>query len=233
MMGYELLEELAQLLRSAGLTAGEEYPGYQQPEVEGPTAAVGLRELDVPAGLVRYNIRILSPRILGGWCCQIWAARASEALHDAGMTASAGEMEYLSGSDCFCISMTAVQGVISGPEGWMPGTPMELRCGEEILRGVVSFTAHRDQGRRILGAFYQSEPVGISPGRDGWVLELVQQGVQMPEQLSEPFTLTVRDHDCQWVYTGCGWNEERYEHTGQGLRLIRRGFALGREVRNG
>ena len=231
-MGYELLEELAQLLRRLGLTAGEEYPGYQQPEVEKATAAVGLRELDMAAGQAHYNIRILSPRILGGWCCQIWAARVSEALHGAGMTVSTEEMEYLSGSDCFCISMTAVQSVIFGPEGWMAGTPMELRCGEEILRGVVSFTAHRDQGRRILGAFCQSEPVGISSGRDGWVLELVQQGERMPQQLPEPFTLTVREYGFKWIYTGCGWNEERYEHTGQGLRLIRRGFALGREVEN-
>ena len=65
-MGYELLEALAELLRKAGLQAGEEYPGYQQPAVDGPTAAVGLRELDAAAGLVRYSVRILSPRILGG-----------------------------------------------------------------------------------------------------------------------------------------------------------------------
>lgn len=232
-MGYELLEALAALLRQAGLQAGEEFPGYQQPEVKSPTAAVGLRELDAAAGLVRYNVRILSPRILGGWCCQIWAARAVRALDRAGMTCQTGEMEYLSGSDCFCVTVTAVQTVIPEEEGWVPGVGLMLLCQDTPVEGVVSFTARRDRGRRLIGAFCQSEPVGITPGRDGWQLELVQQGVGTPEQVQEPFTLTVREHDRQWVYTGCGWNEERYEHTGQGLRLIRRGFALGREEHNG
>lgn len=232
-MGYELLEALAELLRQAGLQAGEEYPGYQQTEVDAPTAAVGLRELDVPAGLVRYHVRILSPRILGGWCCQVWAARAAEALSRAGMTCQAREMEYLSGSDCFCITITAAQAVISGPEGWTPGTGLKILCEGEAVPGVVSFTARRDRGRRLIGAFCQSEPVGITSGRDGWQLELVQQGDQVQDAVSEPFTLTVLDRDQQWVYTGCCWNEERYEHTGQGLRLIRRGFALGREVQDG
>jgi len=98
---------------------------------------------------------------------------------------------------------------------------------------VVSFTARRDRGRRLIGAFCQSEPVGITSGRDGWQLELVQQGDQELEVVSEPFVLTVRDRNREWVYTGCCWNEERYEHTGQGLRLIRRGFALGREAQDG
>ena len=39
-MGYELLQALAELLRSAGLQAGEEYPGHPQPQVDSPTAAV-------------------------------------------------------------------------------------------------------------------------------------------------------------------------------------------------
>lgn len=232
-MGYELLEALAELLRKAGLQAGEEYPGYQQPAVDGPTAAVGLRELDAAAGLVRYSVRILSPRILGGWCCQVWAARAAEALHGAGMTSQAREMEYLSGSDCFCISMTAEQAVVSGPEGWTSGTGLKVFCADGEEPGVESFTARRDQGRRLLGAFCQSEPVGITAGRGGWQLELIQRVDRMPEPVSEPFRLTVRAGSLQWVYTGCCWNEERYEHTGQGLRLIRRGFALDREEVHG
>ena len=232
-MGYELLEALAELLRQAGLQAGEEYPGHQQPAVDSPTAAVGLKELDVPAGLVRYHVRILSPRILGGWCCQIWAARAAQALSRAGMTCRTEEMEYLSGSDCFCITMTAAQAVISGPEGWVPGVGLTVLCRETEVEGVVSFTARRDRGRRLIGAFCQSEPVGIIPGRAGWQLELVQQGDRTPEAVEEPFALTVRDGNREWVYTGCCWNEERYEHTGQGLRLIRQGFALGREEHDG
>ena len=115
----------------------------------------------------------------------------------------------------------------------MPGTGLQILCNGAELPGVVSFSAVRDQGRRIVGAFCQSEPVGITSGRDGWQLELIQQGDRTTEPVAEPFTLTVRDHGREWTYTGCCWNEERYEHTGQGLRLTRQGLALGREERNG
>ena len=232
-MGYELLEALAQLLRQAGLKAGEEFPGCQQPQVDAPTAAVGLRALDIPAGTVRYNVRILSPRILGGWCCQVWAARAVEALDAEGMTCETGQMEYLSGSDCFCVSVTASQSVVSGPEGWTPGGSLRVFCGERELPEVEAFTAVRDQGRRILGTTGTGKAEGITPGREGWSRELRQRVDRGEEEPEEPFTLTVRDGDRQCCYTGCCWSEERYEHTGRGMRLIRRGFALGREADNG
>ena len=232
-MDYELLEFVTGLLTAAGIPAGEEYPGLEQPQVDSPRAVVGLRELDARLGTARFRVKVLSPRLLGGWCCQVWAARAGRTLTAAGMTCRTEEMEYLSGSDCFCITMTAAQAVISGPEGWVPGVGLTVLCRETEVEGVVSFTARRDRGRRLIGAFCQSEPVGITSGRDGWQLELVQQGDRTPEAVEEPFTLTVRDGNREWVYTGCCWNEERYEHTGQGLRLIRQGFALGREEHDG
>ena len=228
-MDYNLLEALAGRMRRVGLKAEEEFPGHRQPHVEAPTAAVGLRELDISGGLVRYNVRILSPRILGGWCCQVWAARAVESLHDAGMTTSVGEMEYLNGSDCFVIPMTASQSVVIGPEGWMPGTSMKVFCGDREQVGVQSFTAVRDQGRRILGTTGYGRAVGVTRGREGWELELIQQVDRAPEPTEEPFVLTVREGNRVYRYIGCCWNEERYEHTGRDLRLIRRGFALERE----
>lgn len=228
-MDYKLLENLAGHMRRVGLKAGEEFPGHPQPQVDAPTAAVGLRELDIPAGMVRYNVRILSPRILGGWCCQVWAARAVEALHDAGMACETEQMEYLSGSDCFCVTVTAAQSVVLGTGGWTPGGSLQVFCGEQELKGVQSFTAVRDQGRRLLGTTGEAKAVGITPGREGWSLELRQRMDGAAEELAEPFTLTVRVGDRVSRYTGCCWNEERYEHTGRGLGLIRRGFALGRE----
>ena len=232
-MVYGLLEELRALLEQAGIPAGEEYPAGERVEIVSPVAAVGLRELDCANAVARFSVRVLSPRILGGWCCQQKAALAAQVLHRAGMGCSAAEMDYLSGSDCFCITMTAAQAVISGPEGWVPGVGLTVLCRETEVEGVVSFTARRDRGRRLIGAFCQSEPVGITSGRDGWQLELVQQGDRTPEAVEEPFTLTVWAGDRVSRYSGCCWNEERYEHTGQGLRQIRQGFALGREEHDG
>lgn len=228
-MGYELLKALVELLRSAGISAGESYPGTGTPAVDSPQAAVGLLELNAPAGLAKFQIRVLSPRMLGGWGCQIWAVRVSDVLNGAGMTCNPEEMEYLDGLDCFCITIRADQPVTRRSDGSFAGTRLQIFCGDAEQVGVESFTAVRNQGRRIQGAFFQAEALCITPGSGGWALELIQRADCLPEDPGEPFTLTVREGDRESRYNGCGWNEERFEHTMRGLRLIRRGFALARE----
>lgn len=230
-MGYELLESVMDLLTAAGLRAGEEYPAGERVEIYSPVAAVGLRELDFAAGEARFTVRILSPRILGGWCCQTHGAKAAKALHEGGYAVQTGEMEYLSGSDCFCVTLTAVLPVIPGEGEWLAGRRWQVLCGEMEQENVISFRAVQDQGRRLIGATSQSEPVGVTPGSGGWSIELVQHITAEPEALEEPFELLVRSGGTEHRYGECFWNETEIAHTQGGLRLTRRGFALIREVR--
>ena len=228
-MGYELLEELTGILEAAGIPAGEEYPAGDRAEIVSPVAAVGLRELDCANSLARFSVRILSPRLLGGWCCQRKAAQAVQALHGAGMTCDVEEMEYLPGSDCFCVKLTATRSVRWDGSAWIAGSGWQvLRDGEEE-KNVLSFRATRNQGRRILGTFCQAEPVGVTPGAGGWQIELVQSGVE-EEGGQEPFSLTVRAGGRTQRFGGCCWNETQIDLGAEGLRRIRRGFALSREV---
>lgn len=229
-MGSELLQYVIGLLQAAGIPAGEEYPGFGRPDLEGPWAAVGLRELRAGEGTAVFRVRVLSPRILGGWSCQGRAANAVRALTEAGLRCAGEEMEYLSGSDCFSVSMTAVMDVTASETGYVPGARWSIACGEVILAGVETFSAVQDQQRRLVGAHWEREPVTVTPGWGGWKLELVQRIDGEPEELGEPFTLTVRENGWAHRYTGCCWNETRCDYTQGGLRLTRRGFALGREV---
>ena len=231
-MIYGLLEELRALLEADGIPAGEEYPAGERVEILSPVAAVGLRELDCADAVARFSVRILSPRILGGWCCQHKAAQAAQVLHRAGMTCSAAEMEYLSGSDCFCISLTVTRPVYEDADGWSAGDRWQVLRDDVEEKQVLSFRAVRNQGRRLLGAFCQSEPVGVTPGAGGWEVELVQSGAAEPEAGEEPFTLTVRAAGTEQRYLGCCWNETEIVLGGEGLKRIRRGFALTREVEN-
>lgn len=229
-MVYGLLEELRALLEDAGIPAGEEYPAGERVEIVSPVAAVGLRELDCANAVARFSVRILSPRILGGWCCQQKAAQAVQVLHRAGMSCAAAEMEYLTGSDCFCISLSVSQPVFESAEGWSAGSGWQvLRDGAEE-KNVLSFRAVRNQGRRLLGAFCQSEPVRVTPGAGGWQIELVQSGGAEPAEGEEPFTLTVHAAGAEQRYLGCCWNETEIVLGGEGVKRIRRGFALTREV---
>lgn len=229
-MVYGLLEELRALLEAAGIPAGEEYPAGERVEILSPVAAVGLRELDCANSVARFSVRILSPRILGGWCCQSKAAQAAQVLHRAGMGCAAAEMEYLKGSDCFCVSLTVSRQVLESPEGWGGGSSWQVLRDEEAERNVLSFRAARNQGRRLVGTFCQSTPTRVTPGAGGWQIELVQSGVGEPEEGQEPFTLTVHAGGAKQRYLGCCWNETQIELDSGGLRRIRRGFALEREV---
>ena len=223
-MGRERLELIAALLRRGGIPAGEAWPGAGRPEPEEPLAAVGLGEMDCVEGVARYAVDILSPRHLGGWRCQLTGAEAAKLLQEAGFSCRMGEMDYLEASDCFRVTVTARLPMESGDAGW------EVCCGGVRQEGVISFRAVRDQGRRILGAMAQGEPVGITAGAGGWAIELIQKPSREPEEIAEPFEVTVRRGSTVERFGGCCWNETEAAHGEGGFRLTRRGFALTREV---
>lgn len=233
-MSYELLETVTGLLTAAGIPAGEEYPALEQPQLESPRAAVGLRELDAGSGTARFRVKVLSPRLLGGWCCQVWGARTVRALTDGGLDCRTEEMAYHSGSDCFCVTVEALMAVVPSAADWEPGVRWQVLCSGSEQTGVVSFTANRSLQRRLVGTHWKSEPVAITSGTGGWQLELVQELAEEPVPVPEPFVLAVREGDREHRYTGCCWNETVWEYVQSGARLTRRGFALGREeVSNG
>ena len=228
-MNYDLLESVTHLLTTDGIPTGEEYPGLEQPEIHSVRAAVGLVALDTEGWTARFRVRVLSPRILGGWYCQAWASRTTRALNAGGLTCRTGEMEYNSGCDCFCVPVETVVSVGPTADGWQPGSRWQIRCGDAEQKAVISFKAVQDQQRRLVGTHWRGEPVGITGGTGGWRLELVQMPDVEPDPVTEPFVLTVQDGNLTCRYNGCCWNETLWEYTQGGVRLIRRGFALGRE----
>lgn len=221
------------ILKEAGIRAGEEYPAGEWVELRSAGAAVGLEELDCRAGTATFQVRVLSPRSLGGWSCQTAAAQAAAALEAAGFRCRTGTMAYLSGNDCFCVPVTAVMEVSFAGGTWILEPHWEFRWNETRLAGVEEFTAERNLDRRVIGAFCQGEPVGVTPGHGGWNLKLVQtigRGSSEPEEPAEPFVLTATQESGTEVYSGCCWNSVTRHYTQEGLRIERRGFALSREV---
>ncbi len=229
-MGTEFLTYVRDLLRKGGIRAGEEYPAGRWVQIQSPVAAVGLSGMDPHGGVVHIAVRVLSPRILGGWECQCAAAEATRVLYEKGLTVRMGQMSFLEDSDCFCIELEVTLSLVAQGD-WPMGQRWKLTCGGEPLTGVESFRAVRDQGRRVVGTFCQSDPVAVTPGNGGWALTLVQWCAEEDRQ-TEPFTLTVEDGERQIVFSGCHWNTEQWEHLQQGLRRTRTGFALKREVQN-
>lgn len=228
-MGRECLEWVLGLLQQGGIPAGEAWPGTHRPEPEEAVAAVGLRSLDWEKGLVRITVDLLSPRHLGGWHCQMRAAEANRLLHGAGFSCETEQMEYLPESDCFRVGILAAAAVEPKGEGWTAAGVMAVSMDDQPLEGVISFRAVRNQGRRLLGAMGRGEPVGVTSGTDGWTIELVQRTAR-EIQTEEPFELTLRRGTRTERFGGCCWNETVLQYDAAGGRMIRRGFALTREV---
>ena len=110
---------------------------------------------------------------------------------------------------------------------------MEILIDGQAVEWVTEFTGQQDQGRRLIGATYQSAPLGVTNGTGGWEIRLVQQipwNALEADDPSEPFTLTLREESRDQTYTGCCWNSVERVHTSSGTRITRQGFALSREV---
>lgn len=232
-MGFEWLELVVGVLTEAGIRADEEYAVGTVPEITEPVAAVGLSGLDCSEGEAAMAVRILSPRKLGGWACQTRAVDAVAALEAAGIRCQMGAMEYLAGSDCYSIRIQAAMEVRLSEGSWVQGSHWQILVGETEVSWVTEFAGEQDQGRRLIGATCQSDPVGVTPGSGGWTIRMIQQipqnGAEQAEP-DEPFTLTVQHGDQKQTYSDCYWNSVERVYSQSGTKVTWQGFALGREV---
>lgn len=235
-MGIEWLELVVALLTAAGIRAGEEYAVGTAPEITEPVAAVGLSALECSQGQATITVRVISPRTLGGWECQTAAVKAVAALEAAQIHCQMGSMGYLSDCDCYSIAVTARIDVCLVDGSWVKGTHWAVTLDDTAVEWVTGFAAEQDQGRRLITATCQTDPIGVTPGTGGWCIKLVQQipqggaETQMPE---EPFVLEVSDGVTAQVYTGCCWNEVQRSCGQSGMNIQWQGFALTREVQSG
>lgn len=231
-MGIQWLKEITEILKAAGIRAGEAYPAGRQMELSAPAAAVGLRDLDYREGTAEFEIRMLSPGGLGGWQCQNAAADAVAALENAGVRCRMEPMAYRAGQDCFEMLVIGTR-VLSEPEGEGPGfSGLDLLVEGAPVGYVTEFTAEQDRKRWLIGTLNQAEPVGVTPAAGGWSIRMVQEipaGVTPEAEPEEPFTVTVRETGIITVFTGCCWNRVKKTVGETGIRAEWEGFALTRE----
>ncbi len=245
-MGRDWLNEMVQILIAAGIRAGEAFPARPQMALTGTVAAVGLRDLEWRTGMAEFEIRILSPRTLGGWACQTTAAAAVEALEDAGAECRMEPMAYKNTMDCMEMVILARKQIreITQEEPEAPTQPEEpeqeeqvreiqVTLGDQTASYVTLFSAEQTRGRRLVRSLNGGGAVGITPGIGGWEVKLVQVlplGETGLTEGEEPFTLTMVADGVQQVFSGCCWNRVKQQVEQKQTKLEWEGFALSREV---
>lgn len=222
-MGNERLESTKQTLRSAGFRVETGYSGDVPMTLSETVAAVNLTGFDGVTGKEKITVTILTPRTAGLEECQNRAMQAASALASG---YSFDRWKYDELLDCFAIEVTAQLPAAQDPQ-------LEVLLGDQQVQYVTGFTARQAAGRRLIGAMGSGEPSGVTPGSGGWILELKQtlpDTAPEPEQVEEPFALTVRRGGFSQVFTGCCWSEYGAEYVLGGVQVIRKGLALSREV---
>lgn len=199
-------------------------------ELSGPVAAVGLRDLNHQEGTAEFEVRILSPRSLGGWQCQNTAVAAAAALEEGGVRCRMEPMSYRSGCDCYEMAVIGTKQVIEREEETASDL-FKITIGDAAVEGVTEFSAEQDRGRRLIGTLNQADPVGVTRGNGGWKLRMVQTvptGGALMAEPEEPFELALRENGLVTRFQGCCWNrvEKKLEQTG--AQMVWEGFALTR-----
>lgn len=226
-MGLEWLETAKQALETAGFRVETGYPGGGWPVLTETVAGVNVTGCNSADGSVTVTAAVLTPRTLGLGECQEKALLAAQALAAQG-TVSFDRWQYDETLDCYCIELAAqiqeAQAVQSAQ--------ITVSVGGVEQEYVTRFYARQASDRRLIGAMGEAGPVGITPRSGGWSLELVQvlpETAAEPSETAEPFVVTVRRGSYSQMFTGCCWSDYSIESTDDGLRVTRKGFALGRE----
>ncbi len=199
-------------------------------ELTGPVAAVGLRDLNCREGTAEFEIRILSPRKLGGWLCQSTAVEAASALEESGVKCRMEPMSFHASRDCYEMIIAGTQQVMEQEE--IPDASLfRVTIGGKAVQGVTAFSAEQDRGRRLIGTLNQADPVGITRGTGGWKLRMVQtipeRGLLMIEP-EEPFVLKVHENGVVTSFHGCCWNRVAKILDQDRMKMEWEGFALDR-----
>ena len=232
-MGISILEMVLRLLRQENFTADIAYPGQKYPVLTEPVAAVHLEKVDRSSLTVTVEISIICPASLGGGTCELEALRATEVLRWAGAVCVQNGCSYDGMAQVYVVSVLATFTGITEEDDCTIGPGFTVHISDVYHPYAVSFSATRTTDHEVQYAVGENEPVGLTPSKVAWKLELeevIPTGSPEAAQPTELFQLKLETPvQTEWYYH-CRWTSEKRDFTRNGLKRIRIGTAMDREV---
>lgn len=231
-MGMSILDLVLQQLQNENITADVAYPGQKYPRITKPMAVVHVQKFDRPKLLVTVEVNIISPAALGGAACEEEALRATEVLRRAGAQCIQNGCAYDGISQVYIVPILATYMCITDVDACVIGVGFQIYINDVIQPFANRFCGTEEQGYKAEYAMGESAAAGIS--RDGylWQIELedmIPTGSSLGPDTTKPFELKVYTIDKVETYSGCCWTSVMREYTAEGIRQIRKGFALQRK----
>lgn len=233
-MGSVILQQVLTALKNGGFAAELAYPGRKMPQITGPVAAVHMARVDSAALTSTVSVTILSPGELGGAACEAEALKALELLLGCGAVCVLEGCVYDRVSQLYAVEISATfTSLAQSEEEETPAGPGFSVSINGIRHGcAVAFQSEEARGYTTEYVTTEPLPVASGTGMVQWSLRLEEQipvGTAEPAEPSPGFSLVVTTDEKKEVYTGCQWTSVSREYSSQGLRRLRKGFALKRE----
>ena len=232
-MGYSILELVLRRLRQANFNANVAFPGQMFPQITNTVAAVHIEKVDRANLTVTIEINIICPASMDGTACEVEALRATETLRWSGAVCVQNGCSYDGVAQVYVVPILATFTGVTEAESCIIWPGFYCYVDDRIHRSVVSFTAEQTNGAKAEYVMGEANPVGISLGSGLWELELeelIPVGSPEAEEPEGAFSLEIITEDHTEIYSGCRWYSVRRQFTKQGLRRIRKGYALSKTV---
>lgn len=232
-MGNVILEQVLTALRNGDFAAELAYPGRTMPRITGPVAAVHMEKVDSAALTSTVAVSILCPGEMGGDTCEEAALKALDLLRGCGAVCIQRGCTYDRIAQLYAVEISAAFTGLSRSEEGSTASPGFSVSIDGIRHGyAVSFLSEEHRGYTAEYVSTEPLPMAAASGQIRWDLRLEEQIPVGTAELPEPdpgFSLSVMTEGKTESYTGCQWTSISREYNSQGLRRIRKGFALKRE----
>lgn len=232
-MGYSILELVLRRLREEGFTASVAYPGQVFPEITGTVAAVHIKQVNRSELTVTIEITMVSPASLGGTRCEMDALRATEILRWSGAVCVQNGCRYDGVAQVYMVSILATYTGVTEEDSCVIWPGFYCYVDDRYHRYAIDFQSEQTTDVQLVHGMGQPAAVGSYPGREIWQIRLEEQIPAGSDEVQEPegdFEVKIISDLITETFSGCRWTSIQRQRNRQGLRRIRKGYALKREV---
>ena len=232
-MGISILEQVLRRLRGAEFQADAAYPGQKFPQITKTVAAVHIEKVDRANMTVTLEVNIISPAALGGTACELEALRATEVLQWDGAVCVQNGCTYDGASQVYVVTVLATYTCVTEADQCTLGPGFDVYINDNYQPFAVSFAEEEVRDYNAEFSMGEPDPVGISLGSRLWHITLEELILPGSPEASEPkgaFELRIERDAGTEVFYHCRWQSIRREMDRTGLRRIRKGISMLREV---
>ena len=232
-MGISILEQVLALLRNAEFQADVAYPGQIFPQITKTVAAVHIEKVDRANMTVTLEVNIITPASLGGTACELEALRATEVLQWDGAICIQNGCSYDGASQVYVVAVLATYTCVTEADKCTIGPGFLVYINDNYQPFAVSFAEEEIRDHEV--EFEMGEPLaaGISLGSRHWSITLEEHILPGSPEAADPkgaFELRVERDAGTETYYHCRWLSVRRELDRSGLRRVRKGVAMLKEV---